>query len=492
MRYRLTPLRVRLALVAIVAGLPAIAFVHGRPREKPAAAAKGPQAWTLDEALDQLSLCPYDPYLQYVALQLARREGRKKEVGDRLRWQASDVRGVNRSVDLFELFGGALAVQESLQLDVMIGGTALNPRAERGRRLVPIASLSGPTVKSHPWTKLLGDKKPALSPLASNVPDDFYFVGFRSLAKLHEVAVAGDLWGGQLLGQVSHDARSQRASERLLRQLVLDVGPIVRKVADNLVEEVAVTGSDLMVAEGSDVTLLFRLKNSGAFKTWADGSLADMAKARPDARRSEGKYQGIPYVHLTTPERDVHVFSAYPEKDLHVRSNSLVALERVLAAVKGTTARGEKVRRLGDTAEFAYIRTLMPRGAPEEDGFIYLSDPFIRNLVGPQLRLADRRRKLCYNHLRMIGHAATMYRTERGAAARSLDDLHAARCCPGAVQQGRVVLPRRRYLPPVSRRHPRCLLPARPRPADGALLREPAGTGHRGGGEGVQGVSRPL
>ena len=56
----------------------------------------------------------------------------------------------------------------------------------------------------------------------------------------------------------------------------------------------------------------------------------------------------------------------------------------------------------------------MPRGAKEEDGFVYMSDPFIRHMVGPQLKLSERRRMLCYNHLRMIGHAALLYRSEHG------------------------------------------------------------------------------
>src|SRR5215213_11802774 len=43
-----------------------------------------PQAWTLSEALAQLTLYPRDAYLQYVALQLARRAGRFVEVYQRI------------------------------------------------------------------------------------------------------------------------------------------------------------------------------------------------------------------------------------------------------------------------------------------------------------------------------------------------------------------------------------------------------------------------
>ena len=40
------------------------------------APAKTPQAWTLEEAVDQLQLNPDDGYLLYVALQLARNENK--------------------------------------------------------------------------------------------------------------------------------------------------------------------------------------------------------------------------------------------------------------------------------------------------------------------------------------------------------------------------------------------------------------------------------
>jgi hypothetical protein len=101
-------------------------------------------------------------------------------------------------------------------------------------------------------------------------------------------------------------------------------------------------------------------------------------------------------------------------------------LEKTLKAIAGD----KSVPRLGETTEFKYIRTLMPRGDEREDGLVYLSDPFIRKLVGPELKLTEARRILCYNHLRMIGHAAMLYRTQFGKAAASLDELIETGCAP--------------------------------------------------------------
>ena len=109
------------------------------------ARAKTPQAWTLPEALDQLRLNSHDAYVQYVALQLARREKRLESVvremdellGTESPSDETDRRG---QVDLVSLFSGALAVQESLQLDTM------RPDGSRPGSRIPIPAGETPDV----------------------------------------------------------------------------------------------------------------------------------------------------------------------------------------------------------------------------------------------------------------------------------------------------------------------------------------------------------
>ncbi len=466
MRTRLVPLG--LALAALAASLPGAAPLVGQEK----AVAKG-HAWKLDEALQQLKLYPRDAYLQYLALQLAEREGRGEDVGhqiDRI-INGGDAfpRPANERagrVDLFSLFSGSLAVQESLQLDTMRG-----PQRRRGKGLpilrppdfkevapvkeedrlaaearrraekVKVASLTGPTIKSHPWEKMLAGKKSEVGALARCVPEDFYLIEFRSLNKMLEVMDQGDLWSTHLFNQSVQEARTQLVGERLKKQLAVETTKLLRPFYDTVVEEVAVTGSDLYLREGSDVTLLFRSKQPDVLKVRMNAFLTNAEKANPDVRRTEGDYLGVPFVQLTTPDRAVQVFSAYPTPELHVRGNSRVAFQRIIEAIQGKNGEGKTVRRLGDSTEFAYIRTLMPRGAKEEDGFVYLSDPFIRRLVGPEVKLTERRRMICYNHLRMIGHAALLYQTEQGRPPKSLEELAKAGCAPGEFGKGDLACP---------------------------------------------------
>jgi Protein of unknown function (DUF1559) len=425
-------------------------------------------AWALEEAKVQLRLYPRDPYLQYVVLMLEKQKGVSAEPTDEaLLSAAAGNPGRGAGVDLFSLFSGASAVQESLQLDTMRGGPPDQPRPPRRTprnnpatkggppavaepaeaesapppKSVKVSALAGPTIQSHPWVKLLKGQKPTISPLSRSVPADFYFIEFHSLSKLLDAFETSDLWGQHLFSQAWQEARTQLFATRLQQQLAVEVSPVLRPFYDGVVSEVAVTGSDLYAREGSDVTLLFRFRQPELFHARMDSFLSDAEKSHADVRRRDGEYQGIRYVEVSTVDRSVHVFSAYPEPNLHVRSNSRWALERVIAALRAKDASGRPVARLGDTPEFAYIRTLMPDGAPEEDGFIYLSDPFIRRLVGPQLKLTERRRMVCYNHLRMIGNGALFHLTQHGTKAESLAELAQAHSTPGEFGKERLVCP---------------------------------------------------
>ena len=338
----------------------------------------GRLAWTLDEAIDHLRLYPRDVYMQYVALQLARNEGRLQEV-------TAIIQSVNpgqsrfaarqRQVDLFSIFSGQLAVQESLQLDAMAAEEPIEEQASNARAVVEgragpppigqqevrksdqsstvaVSELEGPTIKSHPWQEMLADQSPVVSGLALNVPSDFYFVSFRSMNKLLDAADLSTLWGSHVFNQANREAQTHLVGERLLRQLAIEAEPELRPFYDTVVDEVALVGSDLFLREGSDVTLLFHVEQPAVFRMKLDQSLTKSENTNHGTRRTEGEYLGIEYVHVSTSDRQIYVYSAYPTPELHVRSNSLAGLKRVLETIVGHGKNSEPVERLGETNEF--------------------------------------------------------------------------------------------------------------------------------------------
>ncbi len=388
--------------------------------------------WSFEEAQAQLKMYPKDVFLQYVALKLGQRDG----------IDATEMLGLNEptqrqvaaerreSVDLFNLFSGSLAVQESLQLDAMRPASDFNRESanqEQGQ-IVQIQTLTGPTVESHPWHEMLKGQKPKFSVLANYVPADSYYIGFRSVSRMLDIIDGGNLFAKHLYTQTGESAFARDTEQKLRQQLAVETNPLARPFYDLVVKEIAISGSDPFVNEGSDVTLLFRFEQDVLFRAQMDAYLTAAERSISDVTRKEETWEGTAFVHLSSPDREVHVFSAYPAKGLHVRSNSRTAFLRVLKLIKGQS--DKSLTSLGESEEFAYVRTLMPADAPDEDGLIYLSDPFIRRLVGPEVKLTELRRLKCFNNLRMIGHAAVMYETENGHGPASMQDLQDANCLP--------------------------------------------------------------
>ena len=281
---------------------------------------------------------------------------------------------------------------------------------------------------------MLNGKTSNNSVLANYVPADNYYIRFRSVSRMLDIIDGGNLFAKHLYTQIGEQAFARETDQRLRQQLAVETNPLARPFYDLVVKEIAITGSDPFVNEGSDVTLLFRFDQDLVFRTQMDAYLTAAEKSGADVVREEQTSEGVPFVHLTSPDRNVHVFSAYPQKGLHVRSNSKTAFLRILRLIKGQS--DKSLTSLAKSEEFAYVRTLMPVDAPDEDGFIYLSDPFIRRLVGPELKLTELRRLKCFNNLRMIGHAAAMYETENGHRPKSLNELEQANCLPDHFNEG--------------------------------------------------------
>lgn len=368
-----------------------------------------PAAWTKAEALEQLRLAPHDPFLQFVVIQMCLRDGDFAGARPYLP-PALSTRDINaqrnRQIDLYRIFSGSLAVQETLQLDALAGplnaiadvnvpprtdgpGAVLSPRPVPGRQPivvdrelgrqpididrepgdvrqtqrdpkgpVPVSQLQGPTVQSHPWAEMLGDKDPPVSALAMCVPSDQLFIRFDSIGDLHRARQRVDQLANYLSNQVGGRGFNSQVVDRLETQLWLETHEFLKPIYDVAVSEVAITSSDLFFREGTDTTVILRLKQADVARQTLDQFLGLAKQRRSDVTLVEGSYAGVDFKHLSTPDRTIHCYSANPTPVLHVRSNSRVAFERVLDTILERGNEAAKIERLGDTDEFRYIRTL--------------------------------------------------------------------------------------------------------------------------------------
>ncbi len=339
---------------------------------------------------------PYTSYYQYCLLQSKQKYDLPKDIF----LGAFRERRRGRRPDLYAMTTGALAIQESLQLEEMTGRKSVPME-----RTVPLDSLKGPDIKSHPFDEMIQGRAFKIFPVASLVPHDNYYCHFTSISK--EIA-ASDLikqWGASLLRAMSVSARDADLPSRYQDQLCIDISTLTRLFGELVIGEIAITGGDPFLREGSDVAIIIGVKNRMVFnrmmKSYSDKAL----KANSKAKRTTSSYNGISIESIVAPDHSISSHSAYLD-DYKVYSNSTDTLKLII------DTHSRKRKSMSDNIDFKYMRTIFPGTGEAEDGFIYMSDSFIRKLLSPRWKIEAQRRMICQSHLRMIGNAATMYKTE--------------------------------------------------------------------------------
>jgi hypothetical protein len=304
---------------------------------------------------------------------------------------------------MLDLTTGTLAITQSLAMKRL---RDTGPRASL-KRTVDIAKVPGITIAEHPWEKMMAGKKPAAEPLAKLVPHDNYYIRFKDFAKFTDFQDFLEEWGTPAGRAYELHSREYAMTKRYERQLCLKSTWFGRRFGALLVKSVAITGSDPYLREGSDVTVLFHVNNKDAFLAGVDPFIKE-AKKEFAGRFMEKKslYRKIPVESFVSSLREVSVHRA-AFGEFVVYSNSPAGLRRVLDTYKGAKS-------LWESLDFQYMRTVFKADDKEEDGFAFLSDAFIRQLVGPVSKIKEMRRLEALTSLSMLTNGALFHAWEKG------------------------------------------------------------------------------
>lgn len=315
---------------------------------------------------------------------------------------------------LYSLTTGAEAIAESLALNRMRNRDNFR---DKGPRTIPISKVQGIDIAEHPWEKMMAGKKPEAEPLARLTPHDNYYLHFKTFARFIEMNDLLDQWGTTLIRAVEVNSRDFRLKQKLEQQLCIKADLVVRAFGPAAVKSLALTGSDLHFRQGSDVTLLFHVINKGLVLAQLNEFLRETRKQWGDQlKESRSERHGITIESYTTKRREISMHRAVFD-DYIIYGNSLTAVQRVLDTYKG------KYKALADSLDFQYMRVCFPLSDEREDGFLFLSDPFLRHVVGPALRIKERRRLEAITSMYMATHGALYCAWETGRLPRHQDEL---------------------------------------------------------------------
>lgn len=295
----------------------------------------------------------------------------------------------DRTFDVFSMLGGRAALRETLQTQL------LRPQAATtrfGAAAVPISTLKGVDVAALPFEQLLAGKPGVRLALADSVPIDRLFLYFSKPSALFPFLDKGGDFLARSGSVFTSSAYDDDLKTRYLRRLGLAETASRRFLESGEVTEVGLVASDLFFMDGTDLTLVMRVRSGDA-----------VAVALRTLGIVDLKADGI----TDKPTASGHAASWARQGDLVFLSTSRKELERMLQ-LGGSAAPGES---LGRSAEFRYMLTELPI-KPESRAFVYFSDGFVRRMVSPALKIGQLRRMLASADMSMISAGALLYKLD--------------------------------------------------------------------------------
>jgi hypothetical protein len=322
-----------------------------------------------------------------------------------------DTGSGNEFVDLMDTFAGRAALQAALATH---RGSVFS--AAKQARNLAIKDLKPPALARQPWAELLrrlGKQTPD-EPLAKAVPADFYFVRAQSFGALSELLSFVENFGAPAADAFDNASVERRTLSRYLAELGMEAGELSRILGPEVVRDFAVTGSDPYIHEGSDVTLIFRLKSALLFRAALLKALATHGAAHGGTQSSSFNHEGVTVEVARSPDGRVRQHHAVVS-GLELVSNSPAAIKRVISTIIG------KAPPLADEPDFRYMLARDAEVPADLLGFV--GDRFVETVVGPVQKIAEARRQIALAELTAPPLAALLFGWVHGKSPADAREL---------------------------------------------------------------------
>ena len=303
--------------------------------------------------------------------------------------EVPDRAGQIASADVFGLLGGRPVVRETLQMQLLD-----NPGLSLPEEMtLPISEVRGVEVKSHPFEEMLqADPGESVLPaIAQLAPDDHGLLYFSSLSALRSYLDAGVSFLFRLNSAFDGNSLDFDLRSRYLRAIGVDEQWLLELMANGSVEDVGIVFPDFYFADGTDIGVILSVSDWHGIQPLLEQAGTVSVVEKPVAIDT-----GIPGQQAHWGTRDHYLLI----------STSRALLDRLLDPI-ATKGKG----RLAQSAEFQYMLGRLPIN-DQTQAYLYLSDTFIRHLVGPQSKIGQLRRMQARAQMEFLTAAALLYRLD--------------------------------------------------------------------------------
>ncbi|MBN1605381.1 MAG: hypothetical protein JW940_02050 [Polyangiaceae bacterium] len=284
-------------------------------------------------------------------------------------------------------------------------------------KLSSIESVSAPPRDYDALIKALPNRSGMkLDPLARHLPTDALIVEFGSLRDLVTLGRDLDRRFGAIAQALEGIPGPHWLQERYRQQLAVRLDGLAERFGQVAIGSVALVLSDPYLREGSDVALVFEVRDQALFS----GALAAYAReaqsAHPDLTETRTTIEGRSVLLVATPDGSIRRYQAELPR-VTVLTNSLGAMRRLLAVHNGNAGG------LADSVEYRYARTVTPYAGASEAAFAFFGDGFLDQVTGPRSKILESRRVRAQVELQAVDYAALLYGWMQGQRPTSLRQL---------------------------------------------------------------------
>ncbi len=295
------------------------------------------------------------------------------------------------------------SVRLAMQQDRLLGLNHLDQQADR-----PLPEPIRPPALNLPN---LPDEVP-VEPIAMRVPAECLYIRFGNFSNFLWFQDTLAEWGGDAQNLIESRGLNLETSKRIEEQLVVKQTELSRILGPMIVADVAIIGTDLYMREGAAFGLLFHANNSTALT-------ADLLRQRIERLRAGGVTEqkvtiaGKKVSYLSSADGTVRSYYAI-DGAYQLVTTSKTLVRRFLETGAGTGS-------LGTLDEFYAARSVMPL-AENYTAFVYLSDAFFKNMVGPHYRVETARRLQAAADIDLV-QLARLAATAEGLPADTIEQL---------------------------------------------------------------------
>ncbi|MCG8653643.1 MAG: hypothetical protein MI861_27645, partial [Pirellulales bacterium] len=297
---------------------------------------------------------------------------------------------------MFSILGGRAAIEETLQLQDLRGAPSDQETS------IDIDTLQGVKVKSHPFEEMLDGQAGGSLEMAHYVPHDRFFLYIGKPESIPAMLDSGAPFIAGMGTALTGNCLQYNLEARYLARLGMSRDWVDAVLASGMTSEMALFAPDLFFIDGTDVTVVAKLRQPQLL-----GQLLALLGA--------AKLESESILALPTVSGD----SAYLalREDLLFASTNRDELEKSMHLLD---QQGEGS--LGASAEFRYMLTKLPVN-DETRLYAYFSDPFVRRLVGPRVKIGQRRRVLAKAKMEALTARAMLAQLDGHAKPDSMVDL---------------------------------------------------------------------